>query len=157
MGLVGVMGVGVLAGGTLEVGSSTRSLSRARKRHLSRCSAQSLQMLSPMSRPDSIVSAPSRRSQAPNKTRTQCLPRQDGTMRQDCRPQRSIPGADLSVTRPHRSDVAGRLGASKSVEPRCTRADVVGAVALLEAGPEAARLGTFIQVGVKAPSAGLTM
>lgn len=53
-----------------------------------------------------------------------------------------------------KSDVAGRLGASQNVEPRCTRAVVAGALVVLFL--EAARVGAFIQAGARAPSVGLT-
>ena len=86
-------------------------------------------------------------------------------MRQECRLQCSTLGAGLSVsltmwalfvTRPHRSDAAGRPGASSSVAARCVRVSVVGRVVLGEAvlrpavlGP--AVLGPFSQDGDEAP------
>merc|ERR1712066_880941 len=97
--------------------------------------------------------------------RTQCLPRKGGTTRQDCRLPGSTLGAGLSVrlitsapsvTRPHRSDAAGRPGASKSAEPQCTRVGVVGTVVLLEVALGEAVLGPSIQGGARAPSVGLT-
>merc|ERR1712228_76440 len=67
-------------------------------------------------------------------------------------------GSAPFVTRPHRSDVAGRHGASKSAEPPCTRVGVVGTVVLLEValGEAEAVLGPSIQGGARAPSVGLT-
>merc|ERR1712066_1221335 len=61
-----------------------------------------------------------------------------------------------SVTRPHRSDAAGRPGASKSAEPQFTRVGVVGTVVLLEVALGEAVLGPSIQGGARAPSVGLT-
>merc|ERR1712232_774830 len=131
---------------------------------------QSSQIPSPMIRLDSIVWVPSWRCPALSKMRTRRLPRKGGTMRQDCRLPCSTLGAGLSVsltmsvpfvTRPHRSDVAGRHGASKSAEPPCTRVGVVGTVVLLEVAlgevaPGEAVLGPSIQGGARAPSVGLT-
>merc|ERR1712087_99809 len=138
---------------------------------------QSSQIPSPMIRLDSIVWVPSWRCPALSKMRTQNLPRRGGTMRQDCRLLCSTLGAGLSVSltmsapfvsRPHRSDVAGRHGASKSAELLCTRVGVVGTVVLLEVAlgeaevalgevaPGEAVLGPSIQGGARAPSVGLT-
>merc|ERR1712061_281732 len=78
----------------------------------------------------------SQRSPAQSKTRTRYRPIKAGTMRQDCR--RSTLGAShsarliasaVSVTSTPRSDVAGLPGASRSVEPPCTRAAAAGVLA----------------------------
>merc|ERR1712156_495681 len=63
----------------------------------------------------------------------------------------------LSVTRLHRSDAAGRPGASSSVAARCARVSVVGRVVLGEAVLGPAVLGPFTQDGDEAPSVSLTM
>merc|ERR1712226_944036 len=62
----------------------------------------------------------------------------------------------LGVTRPHRSDAAGRPGASSSVAARCARVSVAGRVVLGEAVLRPAVLGPFTQDGDKAPSVSLT-
>merc|ERR1711941_108381 len=117
-----------------------------------RCEVQSLPMSSPMRPPL-------------NKMLTQRLPEKVGTMRRECRLQCSTLGAGLSVsltkwalgvTRPHRSDAAGRPGASSSVAARFARVSVVGRVVLGEAVLRPAVLGPFTQDGDKAPSVSLT-
>jgi len=141
----------------LEVGASIRSL--LSRNPLTRRRWMSLQMSSQMRRPDSTPWAPSKRSPAQSKRRTQCLPRSGGRMRQTCRLPHSTLGASpsarptasgRSVILPPRSDVAGHLGASQNAEPRCTRAVAVGALVVLFL--EAARAGAFIQAGARAPS-----
>jgi len=87
-------------------------------------------------------------------------------MTQDCRALSTTLGVVLSasltvlapsVTQPHRSDAADRLGGTKSVEPRCARAAVAGmAVVVTELVVMEVVVIASIQDGMRAPSVGLT-